>query len=153
MHKRLNYGLAGLQTGITGAIAMLAYYSVASLWTKHSLWWMPNLFAASIQGQSAVGDGSGFFTLSGLALVLCYYGALGVVFGQIAAEHQGGLRFFWLSLLTAMLMHFAELRWFWKGLNPVGHLYASDHQILFAHLVLGCCLGAYPGARQKLIGQ
>jgi hypothetical protein len=150
MWNRLNYGLAGLQTGITGAIAMMIFLALGSLLTRHSIWWMPNLIASSVYGQSSVREGIGFPTAAGTAMTLCFYGAMGIAFGEFAGGRRGGIRFFWISLIAGMLIYWCLLRWFWRLANPIGHLYASDGQLLFAHLLFGCFLAAYPRAQRRL---
>jgi hypothetical protein len=153
MIKPLTYALAGLQTGVTGAIAMLSFLSLGSLFTRHSLWWIPNLIASTIYGQGSVREGIGIYTAAGIALALCFYGVAGVLFGEIVGERHGGFRFFWISLIAGMLIYWALLRWFWRIANPVGHLYTPDGQLLFAHLVFGCFLAAYPRTQRKLAGR
>lgn len=150
MPKRLTYALAGLQTGITGAIAMLLFLALGAILTGHSIWWIPNLVASYFYGQTSARDAFGLYTSAGTAMTLCFYGAIGVVFGEIVGERRGGFRFFWMSLIAGMLIYWALLRWFWRIANPVGHLYTPDAQLLFAHLIFGCFLSAYPMAQRKL---
>ena len=129
---------------------MLAFLAMGSLWTKHSIWWMPNLISCAVYGQTSVREGLSFHTAAGTAMALCCYGVSGIAFGEIVGGRSGGFRLFWLSSMTGMAIYWVLLRWFWRTLNPVGHLYASDGQILFAHLVFGCFLAAYPRAQRRL---
>jgi hypothetical protein len=126
--------MAGLQTGITGALAMLLWLAIGSFWTRHSLWWIPNLIAASVYGSASLRNGAGVYTAVGVAMVLGLYGLIGLVFAEILGERGSGFRFFCLSLIVALTAYWAVLRWFWRLANPLGHLYAPDGQLLFVHL-------------------
>jgi hypothetical protein len=144
MSRRLFYALAGLETGITGALAMLVWLAAGSVWTRHSIWWVPNLVASVIYGPGSLRDGAGVYTAVGAAMVLTLYGLVGVVFGEFLGARPGGFRLFCFSLIIAMAVDWAVLHWFWNGANPVGHLYAPEGQILMGHLLFGCFLARYP---------
>jgi hypothetical protein len=152
MNKRFLYALAGLQTGVSGALAMLIWLAVGSLWTRHSPWWIPNLVAAAVYGENSLREGIGIYTAVGTAMVLFLYGLIGLVFGEVLCDRRGGFRLFCLSLIVALSVYWAVLRWFWRMANPVAHLYAPDGQILFVHLVFGCFLAAYPRIFRSLAG-
>ena len=92
MAKRLIYGLAGLKTGITGALAMLIWLGAGSVWTRHSVWWVPNLVAAALCGSGSLRNSIGFYTAVGAAMVLVLYGLVGVVFGEVLGPRGGGFR-------------------------------------------------------------
>lgn len=144
MNKRLVYALAGLETGTTGALAMLIWLGIGSLWTRHSIWWFPNLVASAVYGSNSLRDAMGIYTAVGVAMVLALYGAVGVMFGEVLGPREGGFRLFCFSLIVALTVYWCVLRWFWNMANPMGHLYAPDGQILLGHLLFGCFLAGYP---------
>jgi hypothetical protein len=150
MKKRFVYALAGLQTGISGAIAMLIWLAIGSLWTRHSMWWIPNLVASAVYGEASLREALGVYTAVGAAMVLFLYGLVGVAFGEVLGDRAGGFRLFCFSLVVALSVYWALLRWFWRGANPLGHLYAPDGQLLFVHLIFGCFLAAYPRTFRSL---
>jgi small-conductance mechanosensitive channel len=152
MSKRVIYALAGLETGVTGALAMLIWLGIGSVWTRHSIWWVPNLVASVVYGPSSLRDAMGIYTAVGAAMVLALYGAVGVLFGEVLGPREGGFRLFCFSLIVALTVYWSVLRWFWTLANPVGHLYAPDGQILFGHLLFGCFLAGYP-RRLRVLGR
>lgn len=150
MSKRLLYALAGLETGVSGALAMLVWLAAGSLWHRHSVWFLPNMVASSFYGPASLRDSAGIYTAVGAAMVLALYGAVGVLFGELLGRREGGFRLFCFSLIVALAVYWAVLRWFWRGANPLGHLYASDGQILMGHLLFGCFLAGYPRRLRSL---
>src|SRR5690349_8788335 len=76
--------LAGLQAGMLGACWMLGWFGLASVWQRRSFWTAENLMATAFYGGSAIRDGFGVPTLSGLALYLLLYSTLGAAFAMLA---------------------------------------------------------------------
>jgi hypothetical protein len=146
------YLLAGLETGVSGALAMLIWLAVGSLLRRHSVWFLPNLVAASFYGPSSLRDSAGIYTAVGAAMVLALYGLVGIAFGELLGRREGGFRLFCFSLIVALTIYWGVLRWFWRGMNPVAHLYAPDGQILLGHLLFGCFLAGYPRRLRGLRG-
>src|SRR5277367_386187 len=102
MTRRLFYALAGLETGITGALAMLVWLAAGSVWTRHSVWWVPNLVASVLYGPGSLRETAGVYTAVGAAMVLALYGLVGVLFGELLAARPSGFRLFCFSLIVAM---------------------------------------------------
>jgi hypothetical protein len=150
MSKRLVYALAGLETGITGGLAMLIWLGIGAASTRHSVWWVPNLVASALYGPSSLREAIGIYTAVGAAMVLALYGAVGVLFGELLGSREGGFRLFCFSLIVALSVYWSVLRWFWNLANPLGHMYAPDGQILLGHLLFGCFLAGYPGRLRGL---
>lgn len=150
MSKRVIYALAGLETGITGALAMLVWLGIGSVWTRHSIWWIPNLVAAVTYGSGSLRDAAGVYTAVGAAMILGLYGLVGMLFGEVFGSRQGGFRLFCFSLIIALTVYWGILRWFWNAANPLAHVYAPDGQILFGHILFGCFLAGYPRRFRQL---
>src|SRR5678816_1325801 len=72
--------LGGLQAGMLGVCWMLAWLGVSAVWQRRSFWSAENLMASAFYGGSAIRNGFGFATLSGLALHLFLYSLLGAIF-------------------------------------------------------------------------
>lgn len=144
MTKRVIYALAGLETGITGALAMLIWLGIGSVWLRHSIWWIPNLVASVLYGSGSLREAAGIYTAVGAAMVLALYGGVGMLFGELLGSREGGFRLFCFSLIVALSLYWGMLRWFWNGANPLAHVYAPDGQILFGHILFGCFLAGYP---------
>jgi hypothetical protein len=144
MSKFPRYALAGLQTGITGAIAMVMWFAIASLWSKRTVWWVPNLVASVFYGETSLTYKAGGYTVVGIAMVLFTYGLIGLLFGTFVKEYPANLRLLCFGIVTGLAVHYLMLRVFWKAANPMAHLYAPDAQILIAHILFGCLLARYP---------
>jgi hypothetical protein len=150
MSRYRRFALAGLQTGISGTLAMLIWLAIASVWSRRSVWWIPNLVASAFYGDVSMRYGSGFYTIVGLAMIVFLYGLVGLFFGLFLREHPGGFRLFCFALLVALAVNWALLRWFWRGANPIAHLYAPDTQILLGNWLYGCFLARYPATLRSL---
>ena len=129
---------------------MLIWLGIGSVWTRHSIWWIPNLVASAVYGSGSLRDAIGVYTAVGAAMILVLYGAVGVLFGEVLGRCEGSFRLFCFSLIVALTVYWSVLRWFWNMANPLGHLYAPDGQILFGHIVFGCFLAGYPKRLQDL---
>jgi ribose/xylose/arabinose/galactoside ABC-type transport system permease subunit len=151
MNRRAMYALAGLETGITGALAMLVWLSLGSAWAGHSVWWFLNLVAAVLYGSRSLHEGAGSYTALGAAIVILAYGVIGIVYAQILGERSGGFRQFCFSLIIALIVYWSLLRWFWQLANPAAHPYVNNGQILLGHLLFGCFLAGYPGMLRGLM--
>lgn len=106
--------------------------------------------ASAIYGETSLRNAIGLYTAVGTAMVLFLYGLIGMIFGEVLGERRGGFPMFCFSLIVALTVYWAVLRYFWGMANPVGHLYAPDRQLLFVHLVFGCFLAAYPRVFRSL---
>src|ERR1044071_5222092 len=78
--------LAGLQAGMLGVCWMLAWLGVTAAWERRSFWMAENLMASVFYGDRAIRAGFAAKTLSGLALYLLLYSALGAVFAAAVAN-------------------------------------------------------------------
>jgi hypothetical protein len=146
MSRYRRFALGGLQTGITGALVMLAWLAITSLWSRKTIWWVPNLVASVHYGERSLRFGAGVYTVVGIAMILFLYGTVGLFFGIALKDRPGGFRVLCFALVVALVVYYTVLRWFWKAANPMAHMYAPDTQILMAHLIFGLFLARYPNA-------
>ena len=113
--SRTNILLAGLESGVAGGLAMLAWLAAVSLWNGRSVWSIPNLLATTFYGEAALRRGFRWMTLSGLSFHLFLTG----LFGMNFSEHpELGPRWIYqvLSLmligsLPVMLYFFRRYKW------------------------------------------
>jgi hypothetical protein len=151
MHERFSTDrfLAGLQTGMAGALVMLAWLALAMLWSRHSIWWFPNLMATTFGGDPALQMNFGKYTAAGLALHLIQYSVLGAVFALIAPLrgaplHPSYTRLALLGLLLSLAFYYLMYDFVWKYWNPLIPLYIPDRAIVVAHVFFGMMLGRLP---------
>ncbi len=72
--------LAGLQGGMVGILCMLAWLGVSASWLRRSFWTSENLVAGAFYGDAAVQRGFVAGSVSGAALYILVYTALGGLF-------------------------------------------------------------------------
>jgi hypothetical protein len=140
---------AGLDTGLLGAAALLAWLIAASL-AGGLLWFSRlNLAAGPFFGDRVFSSGAGWHTLTGSALLLLIYSLLGAAYAFLPASREG-----WLNLLTALgyagLVHICADAWLWKWLHPFAHHYFAPLAIAPAHLLYGFALWRYPARLRSL---
>ena len=136
--------LAGLQGGMVGVLWMLAWLGVSATWQRRSFWTAENLFATAFYGDSAIRSGFAFSTLSGLALYLLLYSALGALFAALVRDRVAPLRILLLAILFSLTWYFVSFQWIWKNLLPLVFLLHVARATVIGHLIYGTFLGRYP---------
>jgi hypothetical protein len=136
--------LAGLQGGMLGALWMLAWMGVSSVWQQRSIWTAENLFATAFYGPSAIGPGFGRGTVSGLALYLLLYSLLGAAFAAAVRGRLPRGRTLLVAVLFGAAWYFVSFRWLWKTAIPLAFLLHSEQPTFVGHLIYGTFLGRFP---------
>ena len=80
--------LAGIEAGILGGVAMLAWPAVSSLVDLQSIWVVPNLLGSALSGHAVLHRGFGWVTVAGLGLHLFVAGSVGA--GTISPDEAPG---------------------------------------------------------------
>ncbi len=136
--------LAGLQTGMAGALMMLAWLGVVTLWSRHSVWWFPNLMATTFGGDPALQNHFDRYSPAGLALHLLQFSLLGALFARAVPERTGYTRLLLAGVVLAVAYYYLMYGFVWKHLNPLIPLYSPDRQILVGHIFFGFMLARLP---------
>ena len=145
--------LAGIQAGVTGALALLAYLALDSAWHRRSVWTVPNLLASTFYGESAYRQGFGVRTSAGVALLFVIYGLLGALFGLVIRDHGTLLRVTLFGLIYGTSWFFLSFDWIWKHVNPLVPLYYPQRAMLIGHLLYGSVMGGrFPTYRKEMSG-
>jgi hypothetical protein len=146
--------LAGLQSGMLGALTMLGWLAAASVYYRRSLWTVPNLLASTFHGEAALRSDFTRTTFSGIALHLMIYATLGAVFGLLVGHRTTRLRIALLGVIYAMGWYYLSFGALWKSVNPLVPLYVPDRPMIVGHLIYGGLLGRVPvylrGLRSRL---
>lgn len=139
----LRHLLAGVQAGVTGALALIACLMVGALWDGQSIWVTPNLFATTFLGIDVYRDQFLRASLTGIALIVVAYGILGGIWGCIwRSERQKWLRLYGVVAgFCVYLLLYGPLS---RHINPLFTLYAPDRQLEFGHLLWGLALARSP---------
>src|ERR1700722_625156 len=135
----LRHALGGLQAGILGALAMLAFLMAGSIVDRRSIWLVPNLFATTFFGSAAYGNQFLRGSLPGVSLLLAVYGGIGVAWGCFWRDEPKR----WLTFyggVFGLAVYFLLFNFVWKRLNPLIALYAPDRQLELGHILWGMVL-------------
>ena len=108
----LRQALAGLQAGVPGAIVMVLWVMAVSLFNRHSIWRVPNLFGTTFYGPEAYRGGFSMASASGLALILVIYGCLGAIWGIGFGEQRRAFLLV-IGALTGLAVYFVFFRLIW----------------------------------------
>ncbi|HUJ21869.1 MAG TPA: hypothetical protein VLX58_10125 [Bryobacteraceae bacterium] len=133
--------LAGIQAGIVGALILLAYLAVDSVWHRRSIWTVPNLLASTFYGETAFRPGFGARTSAGVALALFIYGVLGALFGLVIRDHGSRFRVMLLGLIFGAAWFFLSFDVLWPSVNRLVSIYSPDRAMLVGHVLYGGVLG------------
>jgi hypothetical protein len=151
IHSKLERGLAGLQAGMFGGLALLAVMLLVSVLDRRQWWNYPNLVAGYFYGARSIGAGPGWHTVSGAALQLLIAGCAGALFGVLFGGLAASRRMSLLGLAWGVLTFFASGQ-FYRVFSPIVLRYMPGTAALVAHMIFGVCLsgigrfGAGPAA-------
>jgi hypothetical protein len=141
--------LAGLQAGMLGILAMLAWLGISAAWQQRSFWTSENLMASVFWGRDAIHSGFAGRTVSGLAIYLLLYSLLGGLLGLVLRDKLARMRVLLISLAFAMAWYYLSYRVLWKSLAPLVSLLHVERATVLGHLVYGTILGRYPVYLEK----
>ncbi len=150
MNRVVRFALAGLETGISGALAMLTWLTIPALWTRRTVWWIPNLLASVIFPQRPALFRFSAATLAGLAVDLFIYGLLGAFFGLLWRDQRGGSRAMSAGLLIGLGAWYLFFRIGWRAFSSVANVYMPDRQFFLGSLIYGLMLARYPKAAARI---
>jgi hypothetical protein len=140
----LSVSLAGLQAGMLAALLMLAWLGMAAAWRQSSFWTAENLWASTFYGPSAIRSGFSNSTLSGLALYLLVYSALGGVFAAVVRGNLPRARLVLAGVAVAAGWYFLTFHVIWHTVNPLVSLLHAERPTLLGHVMYGAVLARFP---------
>jgi hypothetical protein len=143
--RNLRLSLAGLQAGMLGALIMLGWLALSSVWYRRSIWSVPNLLSSTFFGDTAFRNSFNRMTFSGLALHLTLYSLVGVIFALAVRDRAGRLRATLIGMIAALVWYYLMFGFIWKAVNPTLALYSPDRSMLIGHLLYGGILGKFRG--------
>ena len=130
--------LVGIETGIIGGLAMLAWFALVTPLLGKPWWLIPNLLASKIYPDRYVLMGPGVVTLVGAAYLMVAAAIVGIVNGLLT---PGG-RLFGLAL-AAVWYAFCYL-FVWKRLAPLMLVYSPQAVVIAAFFLYGSAIGWHP---------
>ena len=136
--------LAGLQTGMLGALCLLAWLGVGAVRRGRSFWTAANLMASVFHGPDAIRAGFSGNTLSGVALYLLLYSLLGALFATTLQTRMPRVRLMLVSILFAISWYYLSFGVLWRNAAPLLVRLHPVRATLWGHIVYGAMLSRYP---------
>jgi hypothetical protein len=146
-HFTLRQTLAGLQAGVVGALFMIVWSMAGSLWSRRSIWTIPNLYASNFYGSRAYTNQFVRSSWSGLALMLAICGLGGILWGLLGSVLWKDERKPLLALFGAMaglLVYYVLFSAIWRHANPLMFLYSPEPETQIGYVIWGLALARSP---------
>ena len=141
---RLDRTLAGLQAGTAGALTMLLWLGVCSVWRREDFWSSPNLLASACDPAEAFHSGFGWNTAFGGGLYILFYGTMGALFALAAGRPMTRLRLALIAMALSTGWYWIADRWLWRAVPPLAALLHGGSAVVMGHLIYGALLGRFP---------
>jgi hypothetical protein len=136
--------LAGLQVGMLGGLAILAWLLGLSLVYLDSPWALFNLFAFPILRHSVWTDALSWRTIIGIALHLFSSGVLGMLVGWLVPRPEPGDRISVAAMVFGVLLSLLAYEMLWRRLLPQLSTILPPLPVFLAHGLFGACLSWFP---------
>ena len=147
------FALAGLEAGMLGVLAMLAWLGAASAFYRRSVWTSANLMGSLFYGEAALRPGFGVRTLSGLSVYLLVYSLLGAGFALAERERFPRLRLILIGVIAGLAWYWFAFHFLLERVDPLVWLYTHDRPMLIGHVFYGALLARYPLYLRRLRGE
>ncbi len=147
--RALALSLAGLEAGMMGALLLLGWMGIASVWHRRSFWTSENLMASVFYGSDAIRGGFNGRTVSGLALYLLIYSILGAFFASAVQTRLPRFRTALLGVLFALSWYYLSFHAIWKAAAPLITRLHMEAPTIWGHVLYGAMLGGYPAYFQR----
>jgi hypothetical protein len=141
---RVDRALAGLQAGTVGALNLLLWLGVCSVWRREDFWTSPNLLAEAFYPSAAFQTGGVWSSLFGVALYILLYGVLGTLFALAAGRPMTRLRLTLVAMAFGLGWYWIVYRWLWKVALPLAALIHGGRAVVLGYLLFGALLGRFP---------
>ncbi len=136
---RLRHALAGLQAGVLGAILMLGWIMLGSIFDQRSVWVVPNLFASAFYGVDAYRNEFLHTSWAGVAMLIAIYGALGIPWGCVWRENSKP-RLALYGTVFGLVVYYFLFHFIWPRANGLIVLYAPTRTLILGHMLWGLTL-------------
>jgi hypothetical protein len=142
--EKMDWLLAGLQAGVLGSLAMLAWLGVNAIAMRRGFWTAANLMSTVFYGENGLRAGFARHTVAGLAFYLLVYGALGMAFAMAAGGRARGVRMLLVALVAALAWYYLWFDLILAKMAPLVSLLHAEHPTMLGHLVYGSFLAGVP---------
>jgi hypothetical protein len=142
--NRVPVALAGLQAGMVAGFWMLAWMGSTSVWQGRSFWTTENLLASIFYGGKAVREGFGSSTLSGLAVYLIVYSALGFLLAGVVRLKLQPVPLVLASIIMSLGWYYLSYHLLWRALSPLIPLLHAARPTVMGHIIYGVVVARFP---------
>jgi hypothetical protein len=142
-HSTLRHTLAGIQAGVSGALFMMVWSAITSLWSRRSIWAIPNLYATAFYGSRAYVDQFLRSSWSGLALMVVICGVGGAAWGLLWRNRRVPLPVL-TGAVAGVLMYLLLFNVIGSRALPLIPLYAPEPEVEIGFIVWGLALTRSP---------
>src|SRR5690349_3440421 len=129
--------LAGLQSGMVGALCLVLWLGVLAEWQQRNFWIPVNLMASVFYGPRAIRSGFAGETVSGLAVYIALYTLLGAALATILRNRFSRPRTFLITVAFALAWYYLSFRLLWKSVIPLVALLHVERTTALGHLLYG----------------
>src|SRR5690242_11323458 len=136
--------LAGMQSGMVGAICLVMWLGILAEWQQRNFWIPVNLMASAFYGPRAIRSGFAAETVSGLAVYIALYTLLGAALALVLRDRFSRARTFLIAVAFALVWYYVSFRLLWKSVIPLASLLHVERTTALGHLLYGAVLGGYP---------
>lgn len=136
--------LAGLQAGILSGFVALFWLLLVSFVSFYSFWQIPNVFAAIFYGARSIRPDFGFYTCSGIAIHLLWFGLAGMIFAWGVPETLSWRKSVIFALIYVVLLQAVSTSLIWKNFNPWLMIYVSSAALWLASIMVGIGISIIP---------
>ncbi len=141
--------LAGLQGGMVGILCMLAWLGVSASWLRRSFWTSEDLLATAFYGDAAVQRGFVPGSVSGAAIYILIYAALGGLFAVLFQTQERQVRVLLLSLAFSMGWYYLSFHVLYRSVLPLVYLLHAERPMVLGHLVYGTFLSRFQNYQRE----
>lgn len=136
--------LAGLQTGVLGGAALLAWYAVTSLAAGQAAWEVPAQLGAACFGSVFWPERLGFEVAAGASMHIVGAGATGALFGLVAGGVTSLRRLFLLGTLFGLVWFYAVDRILLRSAGAGAYPFLFGRPVVAGYVLFGLFLVLYP---------
>lgn len=136
--------LAGLQVGILGGLATIAWFLALSKWYFSGPWTLLNLFSILLRRGAPWTHTLSAATMTGAALHIFACGMMGMFVGWVLPRPAVRSRTSLAGVTFGMVLSLMIYEFFWKRHLPRLTDQVAPGAILVVHLIIGACIGLFP---------
>ncbi len=122
---------------------MLAWLGVSASWLRRSFWTSEDLLATAFYGDAAVQRGFVPGSVSGAAIYILIYTALGGLFAVLFHAQERQVRVLLLSLAFSMGWYYLSFHVLYRSVLPLVYLLHAERPMVLGHLVYGTFLSRF----------